>query len=329
MANEIDILLGGGMTPQNTDTDMMAAALRGQLNEGGALGMSTIRGVSDFGRQQSKAARSGAREAGRLKQALEKEARDIEKTKKTEARAFKQWEKKQKQLNERKDNELGVTEGFKIAGEQRDLQDKMDFEQFKHDLTSKGSNKLKPTGRAVQDYTKSLMLSNQIADVNSDFSKLGKEQVDMLDNPVADVLTEMFVPAAAERYVQDKYLYDDPKVKNYRAKVADIESEFSRLMSGLAVTGYELQDRQKWSPYASGIAQDTRNARLKNLAKKLSGQQDIAEETYNLGNIAGQRGTVSEQPTVDVIAEPVYTETRNIDGVNYGRDEAGNWHKVN
>ena len=95
MANEIDALLGGGMTPNNTETAAMAAALRGQLNEGSALGMSTIGGVSDFGKSQATAAREGAREAGRLKKALEKEARDLSEKKAAEKRQQADWEAQQ------------------------------------------------------------------------------------------------------------------------------------------------------------------------------------------------------------------------------------------
>lgn len=89
MADEIDILLGGGMNPQNTDTAAMAAALRGQLNEGSALGMSTIGGVADFGKSQSRAARAGATKTGNLKKALEKEARAQKEVTDKEARMLK------------------------------------------------------------------------------------------------------------------------------------------------------------------------------------------------------------------------------------------------
>ena len=304
MADEIDVLLGGGMTPDNTETEMMAAALRGQMREGDVLGMSTISPVAQYGKQQAKAARQGAKQAGQLKQSLEKEARRkaemaeqeerrSEQALDKEARAFKEWEKKQA----------------------RTQQDRMDFAQFKQDLLKTNApeddNKLKPTGKAVQDYVKSRQLSNLISSVNTDFGKMSKEQVDMLDNPRADVATEMFLPASLERYVQDEFLYDDPQVKNYRAKIADVESEFSRLMSGLAVTGFEMTDRQKWSPFASGIGQDTRNARLKNLQDKLSGQQDLSEKTYRLGNIANTTATPEgvEETNVDIVEEPEKTVT--------------------
>ena len=75
-------------------------------------------------------------------------------------------------------------------------------------------------------------------------------------------------------------------------------------MSGLAVTGYEMTDRQKWSPNAVGISSANSRERLNNLLDKLKGQQTIAEQTYNLGNIADSVTSIPNDKSEVVIDTP-------------------------
>ena len=175
------------------------AALRGQQNQGNALSLSTINQVADYGIRQSKSATDELRDKAKLKQALMKEERLAEREQKKEARAFKRWEAKQDRMQE----------------------DKINFEEFKNDLVNadkETNTKIKPTGKAVQDYGKSRQLTDLITSVQADFDKLDDKQREILDNPEADVLTDLLLPASVERYAQDKFIYDDPSVKNLRAK---------------------------------------------------------------------------------------------------------------
>ncbi len=48
-----------------------------------------------------------------------------------------------------------------------------------------------------------------------------------------------------------------------------VEQDLMRLASGLAVTGFELQNIKKWSPWASNITNEQRRNRLRNVYNKL------------------------------------------------------------
>lgn len=279
MVNEIDILLGGDMNPQQTETEAMAAVLRGQLNEGNALGMSTIGGVSQFGNQQSKAARQGAKQAGRLKQSLEKEARAQKEIEAKEARAFKQWEKKQS----------------------RQQQDKMDFEQFKNNMlneTKDASPKgIKPSASATKDYIQTKRVMSGLTDAIGMVEGFNAKEADQMDSPIIDAVTDTLVPATAERYLQDQFIYNEPKVKEFRSAIAGVEAEIRKILSGTQVTGYELKDIQKWSPNAAGIGLDTRKQRMKKILSDWGKFKTAQEEMYNFGD--AESGSL-EQPAQDV-----------------------------
>jgi hypothetical protein len=117
----------------------------------------------------------------------------------------------------------------------------------------------------------------------------------------------LFVPAA------ERFFYD-PKDLKLRTSLARYEADLSKLAAGLAVTGFEMSDRKKWSPFAPGLSADQVQDRLDNLNKTLISQyyqaygqgapqtppeaaaapqlqdEEVVRRTYNGKNYIKQRG---------------------------------------
>lgn len=312
MANGIETLLGMGLGPED-DMRALARNLRREQAIGDYHSGSSSQRVSDYGRNLSERSRKSAQVGGGLRQAQAQEA----------TRKLERDEDYQRDL---------------AAGELRHKRAK-DVLKFREDIKAPVSNKIKPTGKAVESYLKSRQLIEQITDVQGLRADLSPEKVEMLNKPLMDTITDFALPAGIERYVQGQFIYDDPDVKAYREKVADIESEFSKLMSGLAVTGYEMADRQKWSPYASGISQEDRERRLVNLSDKLKTQRSLQEETYTgLGDFKDVPYSIMRQPEVEPGTEIVtqgqapgvqeFEEEKVIGGITYGRKSDGKWYTL-
>lgn len=240
----------------------MANALRGQQQQADFLSLSTLAPVSNFGRQSQQNVANQTANLGRLKQTQA-------------AQTARETEAEKDRQNRLEIARLAAQTKESIADKKIDSDTK----------PSAGINKLKPTGSATQSYNKSRDLVGQIADINTELNDLTPEQAEMADSPKAEIATSI-LPQSVERYVQSEYVFNDPQVKQTREKLAFLESEFSKLMSGLAVTGFEMKDRQKWSPYATGISLDDRKRRVGNLNDALRRNIKTQEQTYDFGNIA-------------------------------------------
>lgn len=106
--------------------------------------------------------------------------------------------------------------------------------------------------------------------------------------------------------IEEEAVFTDPDVRQYRTKIARLESDFSKLASGLAVTGFEMADRKKWSPYAEGISQEERENRLENLQEMLVREKTTFEQYYpeyalpegaGIGMVGGGEETDTGYPT--------------------------------
>ena len=307
---DINTLLGLGLGP-NADMQALADNLRGQQREGRFLGMSTLAPVSAYGQNLQKGAVDAATRGGALRQSLAKDRQTQDNYNATALAKTAAAELANK--NKVSADELAHTRRKEIA--QMGLDAKAN------------STKLKPTGKATENYLKSKQLIGQIGDVQGLESNLNEDQMGQLDQPIADTLSTMFLPDSLERLAQEKLIYTDPDVKQYREKVADIESEFSKLMSGLAVSGFEMKDRKKWSPYAEGVSQETRARRLRNLDKKLKDQVILKEQIYDFGSGGGGSnfGSGGEEIIEEIIPQGSrsndanYEEEREHNGITYGR----------
>lgn len=96
------------------------------------------------------------------------------------------------------------------------------------------------------------------------------------------------VGAAAGRVLREK-LYS-PDQLSLQTRGARFEQNLSNLAAGMALTGYELEQRDRWSPFAVGISQDEAQRRLENIQRDFGNRRD-AQLNANKPRNAGPRNT--------------------------------------
>lgn len=141
----------------------------------------------------------------------------------------------------------------------------------------------KPSASEMKSYRGGLNLMEQIDTLDTSYGKMTSEEKEMLDAPGTEVLLGMasaVLPEGTGRMIEEEIAFPDREVRSYRTKSAKFESDYSKLMAGLNVTGFEMEDRKKWSPYAQGISQTERQQRYDNLKQELIGEKSIFEELY-------------------------------------------------
>lgn len=141
---------------------------------------------------------------------------------------------------------------------------------------------------------RSLSMLDDLMDQSANFSAA---EYDMADSPGKAFLADMIPGDDLTRMAKEKYVYTDPKIRDYMSKGAKLESDFSKLMAGLNLTQFEIRDRQKWSPFADGISQDARESRMRDLQDILTEQTVIFDGLYGTKwgeAVARAKGTMSK-----------------------------------
>jgi hypothetical protein len=90
---------------------------------------------------------------------------------------------------------------------------------------------------------------------------------------ISDVINK--VPAVGgglSRAAQEQMF--SPEQQRVRSRGARFEQNLSNLAAGLALTGYELEQRNRWSPFASGINQEEAQRRLANIQRDFGDRRD-------------------------------------------------------
>lgn len=168
----------------------------------------------------------------------------------------------------------------KYYDQQTDLQiDPTGYKAVQKTASKLGGSGLKPTGAERKSYLESKRLLGVISELDEMRGGLTPKELDEMDQPIAEGLADAIPFNAGKRWVEDK-MYSSEGVHTYRTKVARLESKLSQLASGLAVTGYEMSDRQKWSPNAAGITDAERERRLENVNNDLFSQSQKFEQYY-------------------------------------------------
>ncbi len=139
------------------------------------------------------------------------------------------------------------------------------------------SKRAKPGGTALKDFSTAKKLRERTLDIDAKFEALSDADKASVDSALAQAMTSA-LPNAVQRIIEGQ-TYSDA-ARNYLADVAFLDNELSRLMSGLAVTGYEMEAKQRWSPYAPGISQAERQIRLRNIQRDLDNQGKQFVELY-------------------------------------------------
>jgi len=102
-----------------------------------------------------------------------------------------------------------------------------------------------------------------------------RENMDVLGSLVSG-----FNPAIGQRFINSHY---DANQNKWRSDADSFDQDLSNLAAGLAVTGFELENKQKWSPRAPGITAKEAQDRFDNINRKFSEMAQAAR-----GQLPGQ-----------------------------------------
>jgi hypothetical protein len=161
-------------------------------------------------------------------------------------------------MEEKKFNESVKQFGLSEAGKDRRA-------EIGADATRSQGLGTKPTGSSTEKYVSGNALRKQIGDLRGIYSKLTPEQREMLSQPVEDVLAGTVLPDGVKRIYDREKLYPDPVVRDFLERRDKITSSFSKMDLGKQITGFEIKDRDKWSPSATGLDLDDMMRRLDTL----------------------------------------------------------------
>ena len=196
----------------------------------------------------------------------------------------------------------GITEGLTSRGmdirEANDLAE-LDYQYYKTDeatqiaeakmlaeakekaqWTKEGGIKgMKPNEKQQNAYSMAVNTTKGMGDMGKFIETMNEEQMSQADSVFVPMAMGL-APDAAARWVAENYSHPDPNVRRYLTQGAKIENEFSRAMSGLAVTVFENSLRENWSPFVKGISQAERQRRMQDMGHELEKAQAAHEAVF-------------------------------------------------
>lgn len=255
----IDALLYSAALDNEEKYKALSRALRQEKNAADIFSMSTIAPLSRTATRRSEQIQEAAKRGGLLREATKRSSeRDA------------QFRLGEEGRNRRNQEMIDYYRGRDAADNETRLL---------RALVSQGGkgSGLKPTGAERNKYNEARRLRGVISDLEDMRESLG-EKVSELDAPWTEAAIS-FLPDALQRRAEET-AFKDEDVRQYRTRVARLESRLSQLASGLAVTGFEMSDRQRWSPHAPGVSDDERKRRIENIKKDLLSEVDVYEQMY-------------------------------------------------
>jgi hypothetical protein len=142
---------------------------------------------------------------------------------------------------------------------------------------------MKPGAKDVQEYRGAGDIISQLETMDAAIEGFDEKQMDQFDSPLSEIGVEFlknYAPEGVGHFTETELMNRDPAVRQVMAQGFSLENQISRLMSGLAVTGYEMKARQNWSPWAQGIGADERRRRMANLRGDFERRQSAVYEMY-------------------------------------------------
>ena len=119
-----------------------------------------------------------------------------------------------------------------------------------------------------------------------------------LNQIAKDITIEMFAPDATKQALRNIALTaGNPKLQNFLTAGYMLESMISKEQSGLALTKYEIAQRQNWSPLAPGLTVEERLRRLNEIRRDLKDGLGVYANVY--GSAYVDAATAMEQSILD------------------------------
>lgn len=260
----IEALLGLGVDDE-AKTRALADRLRGRDRAAQFFGMSTIDPLAQAAQSEQANVQQAAQRGGALRSAMQN--RQAQADREAQAQAARAAEAGAQRDFEAQEGVLDRESALEIARQR---------------ARSAGSG-MKPGQKERTLYTGAHNLIGQMDSADKLFGEFSDTQKAQADQPGGETFVTAagkLLPEGVSRMIEENAVYTDPDVRRYRTKIARLESDFSKLASGLAVTGFEMTDRKRWSPYAEGISQKEREGRLGNLRELLGREKSTFEQYY-------------------------------------------------
>lgn len=257
MAQDIMTALLQGTSTDEDKAKELANVLRNRKEAADLFGMSTIGQIAGSAQADSKNVMDAAGRAGTLGEAAKRR-------KALEARQALEDNRWQQTFDYNKEKDKANREAL-----------------LKKAVLSAKGNAPTASAKERQDYREAKRLRTVIGDLSEMRKELPKEAQEELNQPILDAMGSA-LPASARRLWDDNVMYDTKEAQAYKTRLSRLESKLSQLASGMAVTGFEMKDRQKWSPNAEGITDEERIRRMKNLDRDIFSQVESFEQMYGV-----------------------------------------------
>jgi hypothetical protein len=93
-------------------------------------------------------------------------------------------------------------------------------------------------------------------------------------------------------------MYDRDQ-KKWRADANRMDQDLSALAAGMALTGFEIENKQKWSPMAPGISEQDAQDRWEVIRNTFGTKADAARGIGGIGGIGGLAGPRNRKKAAD------------------------------
>lgn len=259
--------------------------LRGQHDLGSLYSMSPT--LSGVGQQMQKTALSTAKQAGdRRQQGLTRARQKMMDEEQQRRYAVEQGQKSDALEREARIREEDIARGDADAAEQHrramELQKLKELHANNRATTrASATGGIKESAKERQDRVKSRHIFEEAGRI-LDAWKPGSTNpwVDVPASILDDTMFESMKPVIEEKAYT-------PEQREQRVRGAQVEGQISKILAGLNLTGFELIERKRWSPFTPGVGTEQSKERM-----------EILRTTF-LNEVNTRRGAVGLEPLAD------------------------------
>lgn len=136
----------------------------------------------------------------------------------------------------------------------------------------------KPTAKIMGQILANREALGRLDEISGDINALGAEGRENLDSPWYEIVGGAMLPSTFKRRA-DEAFYDEASEDILQQGEA-FNSNIRRAFAGTAVTKYEGEDTDKWSPMAPGLSLDQRQRRMDTIREDLLRSRDVYTGQY-------------------------------------------------
>jgi hypothetical protein len=258
----------------------LASQLRMRNNQGMVGQLTGDRVLAPFGTNLSKTANTQAEDLGqRGETARYRKYQEATSTRADERQRAEQAWREKNAIAEQNLERAKMAQAARLSGEGNALRLAIEKERAAAKAAQK-TGAIKAGGSSHQK----AVLADELADRAAKLKERMPEGVVNAGKDLAIDLTSKVWPGAGQALGEKMYGQGlDPE--SWRADADSFDQDVSNLAAGLAVTGFELENKQKWSPRAPGISAqeaknrfDNMNDKFKRRAAALMGEADYYKQ---------------------------------------------------